>query len=661
MKILLLCLFMAMIYHVADHPEFIPIWVLAIATPVGLFSYHRFMRGKPFPSRTFRTIFTLGIAAIIALTQHPILGRDPGIIALILLSTVKMMEIKTRRDFMFIIFMCYFLLFGNFLYDQSLQDLAFTLIAFILVTSVLLRLNYPENQPAKFLTFIKSSSRYFMYGLPFTIVLFLIFPRGYGSFMNLSQEQLTALSGFNDSIRPGQIAELAQANMPAFKVEFPDNNMPGIKDRYFRGFVLWYTDGQGWYHGQMPSKQNPPSEEPGIGIKQLFTMAPHEHQWLFALDWPIHMPRWSKILPGSVFQTQWDVKNALRYSVISVMEPPSYLHLPNVDRKWALQLPRYSNWKIMALAQDWKKNAANDEEIVKLAEQYFKTHNFVYTLKPGEMEADDPFADFLFNKRQGFCEHFAGAFAYLMRAAGVPTIIILGYQGGEYNDIGDYLEVKQKDAHAWCEVWIEGKGWQRADPTAWVSPERIEYGLDVSQELAGLGGMNEDDRSEAIRKALEKNFIERALSFLKKHWDNIKYKWDTWIISYDIFRQRNFLSLLGLGELHRSTLFLAVIIILPLMLMALSYYLKRQTPPADPLLRLYHYFCTKFQKAGLERFSWEGPCDFEKRALEKFPHDHQTIQNFNQLFVQLRYGRLSITKLHLKQLKKYTRKIRLKK
>lgn len=657
-KGLLFVLFLAIIYHFINHPEFTPVWVVIVSLPIGVFSYRRIMRDLPLPSKTIRIVFTLGAVAAVALTQRPIMGRDPGIIALILLSCMKLMELRTRRDFMFTVFMCYFLLFGNFLYDQSLQDLAFTLAAFILVTAVLLRLNYPENEKSRFSTFLKSSFKYFIYGLPFTVVLFLLFPRTYGPFWNLPQDKRVAMAGFNSFIRPGQIAELAQADFPAFQVEFPGNNMPAAQDLYFRGFVLWYNNGDGWHHGNVPRRYRGDRRLPRGGIEQLITLAPHNQRWLFGLDWPIHTPRWSYILPGSIFQTRWEVKNPFRYRVISRMEPPSFRRLPKVHRKWALQMPRVPSRPIVELANQWRREAKSDEDIVRKAETYYKENSFIYSISPGLMDIEDPFADFLFEKRRGFCEHFAGSFAYLMRAAGVPSRVVLGYQGGEYNDVGDYLKVKQRDAHAWAEVWIEGKGWQRVDPTSWVSPERLEYGLEMSQRLGNMQGMDEANRSQAIQRALEKGFLERAWDFIKKHWDNIKYKWDTWIISYDIFRQRNFFSSLGLGRLSRSTLFLALLVIIPLMLFILAYFLKRQTPPADPLLRVYFHFCNKLKKAGLQRFKWEGPRDYEKRALEKFPRDARIISYFTDLFIALRYGNQPTTKQHLKQLKKSIRKLK---
>ena len=198
-------------------------------------------------------------------------------------------------------------------------------------------------------------------------------------------------------------------------------------------------------------------------------------------------------------------------------------------------------------------------------------------------------------------------------------------------------------------------GWKRIDPTAWVSPERIEYGLEMSQGI--LSNLGDGDRDQAIQRALRGNLLERVWKFFKNHWENIKYKWDTWIITYDIFQQRNFLSSLGLGRVDRMSLLLIILILVPTLLFILSVVLKRRAISSDPLVKLYFRFCLKLQRAGLRRFRWEGPVHFQQRAMEKFPQKGRTIKQVTTLFVRLRYGRLTVTKEQLKQLKHYIRQV----
>jgi len=658
------CFFLSISWHLWNIPE-IPVWALVVVIPMSIFSYHRIIKEKPLPPASLRIGLTIAAVAGIIISFGSPLGRDPGITALILLSSLKLMELKTRRDFMFIVFMCYFIIFGNFLYDQSLLDLTFTTAAVILVTTAVLRLNHPGNEPVKLWYLLKFSFRLVLLGLPFTIILFLLFPRTYGPFWNLPQDTRTFHSGFRSSVRPGEVAALAKSTAPAFKVEFPDNNMPAQKDLYFRGLVLWFTDGKAWYQGWVPSQvvgSRPLEEE---GILQYITLQPHNERWLFALDRPVRSPRMTRSFPGNIFQSLWDVKTPIRYGVYS--RPDAGLSfLPRVEKNWALELPEDLNPRIIALGKKWRDNASTIDDILRQAENYFKDNGFLYSLNPGQMDPADPLGDFLFNKRHGFCEHFAASFALLIRAAGVPARVVVGYQGGEYNPVGKYLEVRQSEAHAWAEVWVKEEdprlavkdkktGWQRIDPTAWVSPERIEYGLEVSQDI--LSGLTGADREEAIQKALRGNIFKKVLKFLKNHWENIKYKWDAWIITYDIFQQRNILSSLGLGRMDRLSLLLVIIILIPILLFVISFVLKRKSLSSDPLVRLYLRFCSKLERLGLQRLRWEGPVHFQQRAVEKFPKKAEVIQQVTDLFVHLRYGRLAVTKERLKQLKRVIRRL----
>jgi transglutaminase-like putative cysteine protease len=658
---LTVCFFIIVGWHIWHIPE-IPVWALAVVVPMSISSYRRIIKEKPLPAKSLRIGLTIAAVGGVILTYGSPMGRDPGITALILLSSLKLMELKSRRDFMFIVFMCYFLIFGNFLYDQSLPDLVFMIAAVILVTTAVLRLNHPLHEPVKFMPLFKLSFRLFLFALPFTVILFLLYPRAHGAFWNLPRNPATFVSGFRNSLQPGEVAELAQSNATAFKVEFPGNQIPDHKDLYFRGLVLWYTDGKIWYHGYMPSRLNNNRTLEADGILHYITLQPHNEKWLFALDRPVSMSRWSNILPGNIYQALWDVETPYRYGVVS--RPGAGLpFLPRVHRKWALQLPDHPNPRIMKLARQWRDNAASEADIVRQAEAFFKDNGFSYTLAPGQMDSQDPLGDFLFNKRKGFCEHYAASFTLLMRYAGLPARVVLGYQGGEINPVGNYLEVRQSEAHAWAEVWLEETmeaenretGWKRIDPTAWVSPERIEYGLEMSQRiLANLAG---EDRDQAIQKALRGNFFERIWKFIKNHWENIKYKWDTWIITYDVFQQRDFLRSLGLGRFNRMSLFVVILILIPLLLFILSAVLKRKALGSDPLVRHYFRFCLKLQRLGLRRFRWEGPVHFQQRAVEKFPGKAQVIQQVTELFVHLRYGRLMVTKERLNQLKRHIRQL----
>ncbi len=639
----------------AQHIPHIPVWASLAVLFMAAWRVRAVKRGNPIPTHKVKYLLTAAAVIGVLLTYRSYLGRDPGITALVLLSTLKLLELKTQRDFMFVVFLCYFLVLGNFLYTQSIPALLFMAAAVLLITAATLRLNRREEERVKASSLLKSAGKLFLLSLPFMVILFFLFPRTSGPLWNLPQDPEGRFrSGFNDSIYPGQVAQLASSTFPAFRVTFPDRNMPPHRDLYFRGIVLWFTNGRGWFQGVLAS--NRPSRLPESGgpvIRQVFTLEPHYRRWLFALDIPIIPPRWSRELPGRIFHTWRLVQRYLSYELVSQLDYQSNEPLEKTHRLWALQLPRNLGIRIKNLALSWRNQAATDEDIVNFAIDYFRNSSFSYTLKPGLMDRMQPFEDFLFNKRKGFCEHFAGAFALLMRAAGVPARVVTGYQGGVYNSVGKYLLVRQSEAHAWCEVWLEGKGWHRVDPTAVVAPERIEYGLEVSRSVSSMDTIDESDRSDAVRRALRKNFFKRLLETFEQYWDTINNKWNLWIMSYDIYRQRSFLKELGIRNRSWLILIVIIVVVITVLLFLISYLLRRKTALSYPLLELYRKFCSRLARAGVTRFTWEGPLDFAKRAVAEFPGSEKEIGQVTRLFVELRYGKSPVDEQSLKQLKKY--------
>lgn len=656
---LIFCLLLVTAYHIPH----IPVWATAAVLVIAVWRVRVVKKGNPIPSRFLRYGLTAAAILGVLVTYRSYLGRDPGITALIVLSTLKLLELKSQRDFMFVVFLCYFLVLGNFLYTQSIPALLFMAAAVILITAATLRLNRQESVQVKISSLLKSAGKLFLLSLPFMVILFFLFPRTAGPLWNLPQDPEGKFrSGFNDSIYPGQIARLANSKVPAFRVAFPDNNMPSHRNLYFRGVILWFTNGRGWFQGVLPSSRPTQiSVSPGESVRQVITLEPHYRRWLFALDMPVILPRWCRQLPGRIFRTWRIVERYMSYSVVSRINYQSNDPLSDTSRRWSLQLPRNLSLRIKNLAASWRDRFATDEEIVQTALNYFKENSFVYSLKPGVMDREHPFADFLFNKRKGFCEHYAGAFALLMRAAGVPTRVVTGYQGGKYNTVGKYLLVRQSEAHAWCEVYLPGNGWQRVDPTAEVSPERIEYGLEVSSSVAALDSSDESGRSDAVNRALRRNFFKRLFETLEQYWDTINNKWNLWIMSYDLYRQRSFLKGIGIQDRSYLTLIVVIVIVISLLLFLVSYLLRRKNALSHPLLELYRQFCNKLARAGLQRFSWEGPLDYESRAAAAFPQQAAGIRQVTGLFIKLRYGKQVVNEQVLKRLKKFITKIKVSK
>ncbi|MCP4221304.1 MAG: DUF3488 domain-containing transglutaminase family protein [bacterium] len=662
-------LMFSLVLSISWHIPHTPIWTLAAVAVVLIWRFRMITGKSPEPPKLLKYALTIGVIIGVVITYRSFMGRDPGTTALILLSTLKLLELKSQRDFMFVIFLCYFLVFGNFLYSQSIPALLFMMVAFVLITAAVLRMNHGGRYPVRAdapeavrLPFLlKSGARFFLLSLPFMAVMFFLFPRTSGPLWNIPQDNAAkARSGFRDSVYPGQFAELAQSNVIAFRVTF-DNGVPPQRDLYFRGLVLWFSNGRGWFQGIIPSIRGP---EPLSGktspVSYTVALEPHFQRWAFALDIPLGYPRRSRHYPGHVFQFWQPVKTPVQYRVSSTLSPDFGDRLNRRYRGWALMLPRQSQPRLEELAERLRAGTASgsDAETVQAALDYLAASGFTYSLTPGVMDRHSPFEDFLFNKRTGFCEHFAGAFTLLMRIAGIPARMVLGYQGGEFNAVGGYLLVRQSDAHAWCEVWLEKEGWRRVDPTAAISPDRIEYGLEISRRLSDLGPLEGKQRTDAINRAMSPNFFKRLFRTLEQHWDNVNNKWNLWIMSYDRYRQRDIIKSLGFPAVRRWNLLIAVVVLTVLLFFLVSGLVKRHAIASDPLAGVYRRFCKKTSKKGIKPRSWEGPLDFRDRAMQFFPLQAEEIKQISDNYIRLRYGREGADDRVLKELKQRVRRFR---
>jgi hypothetical protein len=266
-------------------------------------------------------------------------------------------------------------------------------------------------------------------------------------------------------------------------------------------------------------------------------------------------------------------------------------------------------------------------QIVNNAIWMFRREEFFYTLEPGELNGPHLVDEFLFESRRGFCEHYAGAFVVLMRAAGLPARVVTGYQGATFNEAGGYHLILQSDAHAWAEVWIQGRGWLRIDPTGAVAPMRIESGL-----TAALSPAERASIPFALRNA------GGALYQLRMRWDWVNATWNRLVLAYGPDLQQEFLSRFGIGSWYRMTLVLTAVLVA--FLSVLGVYLLWQARPAaaaDPVLREWRRFCSRLARKDLRRQAHEGPRDFARRAGQARPDLATDIGAIADLYIGLRY------------------------
>ena len=270
-------------------------------------------------------------------------------------------------------------------------------------------------------------------------------------------------------------------------------------------------------------------------------------------------------------------------------------------------------------------------EIANSALLYFNQQPFIYTLQPPLLQSDAPVDEFLFESRRGFCGHYASSFAAMMRYAGVPARLVVGYLGGELNPRANQLVVKQSDAHAWVEIWIRNVGWQRIDPTAAVAPERIEFPIDFDQSANSSDSIlfSARDFSGLGRLMIEAVWIK----------DMIKAKWNKWFLSFDQDTQKQLLQKLGLDHFDMRYVsmisFSIALLLLSIVSMALF---RREKRKPDPALEIYLRFCTRLSKLGITRLPNEGPKDFGKRASQHLPALENQINAICNRFISLRYA-----------------------
>jgi hypothetical protein len=365
-------------------------------------------------------------------------------------------------------------------------------------------------------------------------------------------------------------------------------------------------------------------------IRQRITLVPTGARWMFALDRPIKAVRGAILARGDYLISSEPVRKARQYEVVSSEFSGS--EITAKERAEALEAPGSISPAVRDLAYSWTVQNHDSRGVINSALQFFRTQGFTYSLTPGEY---GNLEEFLFRRRVGFCEHYATSFATLMRLAGIPARVVVGYLGGEYNDLGHFILVRQADTHAWCEVWLPEKGWTRVDPTAAVAPGRASLDFTSFLETRVASGQM-GGRSNALIARLLRSGIFTNVRFI---WQTLSYEWDTWFLAYDADVQDVFLRSMGMAG--RDTVFLVVeILLVAIALLAIYFALMqlRTRSRVDRVKALYERFCQKAARLGARRHPWEGPSDFSRRAAQLLPDESERICEISNAYIALRYA-----------------------
>ncbi|MEY4100596.1 MAG: hypothetical protein RL300_1767, partial [Pseudomonadota bacterium] len=465
---------------VAPLTQEIPLWCSLLSAAVMVWRGVLAWRGQPLPSKWWRLgLLALCVGATL-ISFRTLLGRDAGVTMVVVLLALKTLELRARRDAFVVFFLSFFLLLTNFFYSQSLLTAAAMLVALLGLLTALVNAHMPVGKPPLWQS-ARLAGGMALLGAPIMVLLFVLFPR-MAPLWGLPNDAMTGRSGLSASMTVGNIASLALDGSVAMRVKF-DGAPPPQPSLYFRGPVLSYFDGRAWQARptNLPNRLRLPADLKVTGepVRYQVTLEPNRLPWLLVLDATPEAPALAGKTARMTRELQWildqPVTDLLRYEVRSY---PNFQHGPR-QRVPGLQeylaLPEGFNPRTLQLAAELQRDPrnarANHAQWVEVAMQRLRSGGYRYTLEPGvfgQHSADE----FWFDSKAGFCEHIASSFVILMRALNVPARVVTGYQGGERNSVDDFWTVRQSDAHAWAEVWLEGQGWQRIDPTSAVAPGR---------------------------------------------------------------------------------------------------------------------------------------------------------------------------------------------
>jgi transglutaminase-like putative cysteine protease len=626
---MIICLFTLM----APHAGRVPWWVLAVYVLSAVWRILVYRGRWSFPGRPVKVLLTLSSFAGIYLSYGSVIGLEPTVALLLTAFALKLIELNSRKDAYVLLFLGYFICITEFLFTQDLLIVLYSMLNVLLVTTALVALHRPGEHQFNRKT-IRLAGVMLLQAMPLMVVLFFMFPR-IGPLWTVPTKSHTAKTGMSDFMKPGDISRLSQSADVAFRVQF-DGEIPAQSELYWRGLVFSKLEEGAWSslrYYDVPAAERRPQEvlTSGDPLNYSIIIEPTQQNWLYSLRYA--QAQRLGVMEAADFRLFLLVplEDKYMYSVSSWPEAMLEPELSDWRRKAELRLPAKDNPQTRQLAKELRSGVASDGDFVNAVLNRFSTEPYVYTLQPEALPGEHPMDQFLFRTRRGFCEHYAYAFVVMMRAAGVPARVVAGYQGGEINPVNKTVIVHQFDAHAWAEVWLAGRGWVRVDPTAAVSPDRIEWGLE--QALAEEGSFLENSPLSPLRY--------RSIAWvnlLRLRYDALTYRWQTWVVGFNSDQQFTLLQNV-FGDI--SALKFAAVLLgswaLVLIPVTISLLRRRDTHQLSPMDKQYLMFCKRLAGVGIERKPGETPGQLSYRARQTMPALSSPIDQITSLYTELAY------------------------
>jgi transglutaminase-like putative cysteine protease len=608
-----------------------PLTVAALALlPLGWRLLAEIREWQPVPS-----LVRHSVTAIALLTLYGSFGNLAGRRAAVSLLTVmlafKLIEAYRIRDARLVVSFSLFLCATQFLFTQGIMmpvyGAATVMVALVALTQLQRNEAFETSEITPPVAASVSSEMGFSFRLlglaiPIGLAFFLLFPRWSTPLWGIPESTLDARTGLSESMAPGSIQGLFMDDSPAFRVEFK-NGIPPQAELYWRGPVFWNFDGKTWsgsYFSKNLPAESVPLEERATWQYRV-QMEPNERHWLFALDYPAVTPPDSRLTVDYQILRRKPVTQLFQYSMSSRTDFVDSATLTETLRDAALDLPENYNPKTRDLVRQWQRQGYKGTRLVEHALDHFNREPFHYSLD-SPLLGRDSVDEFMFNSRSGYCEHYASAFTVMMRMAGIPARVVTGYMGGWYNDLGDYLLVRQSDAHAWSEVWFPGTGWSRVDPTAAVSPMRVAQG--------SLGALS------APRHLLDFAWLRRVRNGV----DIVQQRWNEKVIQFGADRQSRMLAPLGLNRMSPALLVTMLFAVIGLLSVILVPFVFRVKGPRnqDALQVAWQTFLKRLKEAGYEATASNGAMEIAHSASRRLPADADDIQVIADLYNRARYS-----------------------
>ena len=627
---MIICLFTLM----APHASRVPLWVLAVYVFAAVWRIQVYRGRWSFPGRWVKAVMTLSGFAGIYLSYGSLIGLEPTVALLLTAFALKLVELTQRKDAYVLLFLGYFICVTEFLFTQDLLIVLYSLLNVTLITTALVALHQPGQHQFNRKT-IRLAAIMVLQAMPLMLVLFFMFPR-IGPLWTVPVKSHTAKTGMSDFMKPGDISSLSKSTEVAFRVEF-DGDIPAKSTLYWRGLVFSKLQEGAWRslrYYDVPATERRPAQVQTDGpapLQYSVIMAPTQQNWLYSLRYA--RPKSPGVMSAADFRLFILVPVEDEYLFEASSWPDALLDVELSDwrREIELQLPGDDNPQTRALARALRADVASDRDFVDAVLNKFNTEPYVYTLQPALLSEEDPMDQFLFQTKRGFCEHYAYAFVVMMRAAGVPARVVAGYQGGEVNPINKTVIVHQFDAHAWAEVWLAGQGWVRVDPTAAVSPDRIEWGLE--RAVAAEGSFLQNSPLSLLRY---RSIV--WVNLLRLRYDALTYRWQSWVVGFNSEQQFDLLRNV-FGDISARK-FAAVLIgswALVLIPVALSLLRKRDLHQLSAVDKQYLAFCARLAAVGIDRAPGETPGQLSSRAGQTLPALSARIEHITALYGELAY------------------------